>query len=263
MRKPKFRKKTILIFLISILLAFLLWFGFKKGLEYIRLYLACADVEINHYKYPILGIDISSYQKDIDWSKVYDANVKFAFIKATEGETFVDKKFKENIQNARKNSIFTGAYHFYRFSKLGKTQALNFINTVNKDSIDFPPVVDIEDYGFVLTSFNHNRIVSEIFICLRELEKYYGVKPIIYTNISTYKKYIEGNFEEYDLWISRLCKEPEDENWIFWQYSHSGTLQGIDHDVDLNTFNGGYEEFDKYIRKLKPIKNIENEDINN
>lgn len=248
-------KSFILVFLLSIILILLAWYGFNRGINYYRTYLACADVEINHYKYPILGIDVSAYQKDIDWQKVYDANVKFAFIKATEGETFVDKKFKENILEARKTLIFTGAYHFYRFSKPGKTQAINFINNVPKKVLDFPAVVDIEDYGYFFAWFRHDRIVSEIFICLRELEKYYGVKPIIYTNLQTYKKYIKGNFEDYDIWISRLCREPDNDKWIFWQYSHSGAIQGISEDVDLNTFNGDYEKFDKYIK--------DNEDINN
>ncbi len=248
------RKYLIGFIIIAVVSLAALWLNYDRITNYIRIRLACADAEINYYKYPILGIDVSAHQKDIDWNKVYDANVKFAFIKATEGENFKDKKYTKNIREAKKNHIFVSAYHFYRFSKSGKSQAINFINSVDKDLIDFPPVVDIEDYGYFFSTFTHSRIVSEIFICLRELEKHYKIRPIIYTNPHTYKKYIEGNFEEYSIWISRLCREPDDDDWIFWQYSHTGALQGIEGDVDLNTFNGDYSDFDRYINEIRKQK---------
>ncbi|MBP1630895.1 MAG: glycoside hydrolase family 25 [Bacteroidetes bacterium] len=252
-------KKTITWIVFIILLSVFGLFLYKYGINYYKTFYACSGVKINAYKYPILGIDVSAHQKDIDWDKVYDANVKFAFIKATEGESFVDKKFKTNLDGARKNDIFVGAYHFFRFSKSGKIQAQNFIKTVPNEKLDFPPVLDVELYGNFLSSFNDEKVVSEIFIFLREIEKYFKVKPIIYTNSDTYKRYIKGNFDDYDIWMSKLCSEPTTKNWRFWQYSHDGTLTGISADVDLNTFNGGFEELDKYINSKKRI----NEDTYN
>src|SRR5690606_5446683 len=68
--------------------------------------------------YTIHGIDVSRYQQNINWQQVKKMEVKgvkigFAFIKATEGRFHVDSKFRNNWENARKNNIPTGAYHFF------------------------------------------------------------------------------------------------------------------------------------------------------
>lgn len=246
--KNKKRKKRIWIFLSIFVLVILSIIGYNYGIDYYRKYYACSGVKIDSYRFPVVGIDVSSHQGKINWKEVYSSKINFAFIKATEGETFVDKKFKYNFSEAKKNKIIVGAYHFFRFNKNGKEQAYNFINNVSLDSLDFPPVVDVELYGGnKYSSETKNKVVSEIFNCLRILEKHYDKKPIIYTNIETYESFIEGNFEDYDIWLCKLCNEPKTIKWKFWQYSHSGVVPGIRGDVDMNVFNGSYEEFVEYL----------------
>ena len=134
--------------------------------------------------------------------------------------------------------------------KNGKEQAYNFINNVQLDSLSLPPVLDVELFGGNKFSFEtKNKVISEIFNCLRTLEKYYDRKPIIYTNIETYENFIKGNFDDYDLWLCKLCNEPKTVKWKIWQYSHQGVVPGIKSDVDMNVFNGSYEEFVNYIYK--------------
>ncbi|MBK7885703.1 MAG: hypothetical protein IPJ81_19395 [Chitinophagaceae bacterium] len=100
-------------------------------------------------KYEIHGIDISHHQNNIDWKDVKamkDQNVKvgFSFIKATEGIGRVDNMFRKNWYNSKKSGLPRGAYHFFISSKSGKAQAANFIETVQLDKGDMPPVLDIE-----------------------------------------------------------------------------------------------------------------------
>src|SRR5436853_3152909 len=103
--------------------------------------------------YKIHGIDVSSYQGTIYWPQVaamqdQDVNIKFAFIKATEGLNDIDKQFKRNWQKARETNITRGAYHFFLATKSGRRQAQNFIKTVQLQPGDLPPVLDIEElYG--------------------------------------------------------------------------------------------------------------------
>ena len=86
---------------------------------------------------------------------------------------------------------------------------------------------------------------------MQEIESQYSIKPIIYTNVEGYKRYIDGYFPEYEIWICRICTEPQNDHWSFWQYSHKGTVRGIKTKVDLNTFNGSKEDFIDYINKFK------------
>lgn len=62
--------------------------------------------------YPVRGIDVSSYQGEIDWGTLASQGISFAFIKATEGSGFVDERFAYNYSRAQKAGLRVGAYHF-------------------------------------------------------------------------------------------------------------------------------------------------------
>src|SRR5574338_1509361 len=99
--------------------------------------------------YLIHGIDISKYQDMIAWEEVQAMSVKnvklgFVFIKATEGIGNTDPRFKRNWRKAKEAGIIRGAYHFFIESKDGKMQAENFINAVELENGDLPPVLDVE-----------------------------------------------------------------------------------------------------------------------
>jgi lysozyme len=192
--------------------------------------------------YKIHGIDVSSYQGNIYWPAVaqmhdQDVNIKFAFIKATEGLNNVDRQFKHNWQNAKSANITRGAYHFFLATKSGKLQAQNFIKTVQLQAGDLPPVLDIEElYGVRADSMR-----SRILVWLQTVEKYYGVKPIIYTNVSFYKNFLGSGFDSYPLWVAHyfVQKNPGIKNaWQFWQHNAAGKVNGIKTRVDFNVFSG-------------------------
>ena len=73
-------------------------------------------------------------------------------------------------------------------------------------------------------------------------------------NIDTYTKYIKGNFDEYPLWLCKLCNEPTNSNWTFWQYTHKGVVPGIKGNVDMNIFNGSYTDFVNFIYNARGKK---------
>ena len=93
----------------------------------------------------IRGIDVSKYQGNINWTKVANSNVNFAFIRASYGTTN-DPNFVTNAQNAHDNGIKVGAYHFATFqnSEQVKTEAQHFINRLKKVEITYPVVLDLE-----------------------------------------------------------------------------------------------------------------------
>ena len=62
-------------------------------------------------EFPVRGVDVSSYQGEIDWNVLSKENVSFAFIKSTEGSTHVDRYFENNLNNALKTNLKVGAYH--------------------------------------------------------------------------------------------------------------------------------------------------------
>ncbi|MDR1834566.1 MAG: glycoside hydrolase family 25 protein [Fusobacteriaceae bacterium] len=208
--------------------------------------------------YPVTGVDVSSYQGDIDWPLLAAQDIDFAYIKATEGSTFYDKNFQYNWKEANKTSLRVGAYHFFSFDSGGKTQAANFIRTVESVENMLPPAVDLEFYGDKARNQpDRLKVRQDLQALLRELERHYGVKPILYATKSSYEKYIAGDFKEYDIWIRNLYFLPfleEGRPWVFWQYSNRRKLrgyQGKESRIDLNYFNGSRDSFRKYPSKSK------------
>ena len=208
-----------------------------------------STARVNRTKYPVFGVDVSNYQGDINWQELEAQDVSFAFIKATEGSGHTDESVRRNLDRAAGTGIKVSAYHFFSFDSAGKTQADNFIAAVGRDEIDMPPVVDIEYYGDKRQNKPSREEAESILVpLLNELESYYGVKPIIYTTLPVYFRYVRSSFSEYPLWIRSVGFEPDLMNWKFWQYSDKGTLTGYDGDeehIDFNVYNGSVEDFNR------------------
>ena len=202
---------------------------------------------------PVRGVDLSSYQGDVDWEVLSKQDISFAFIKATEGSSYIDPKYKENIENALKTNLRVGVYHFFSFESSGAQQAEHFIDTVAITENMLPPVVDIEYYAdYKSNPPDKESVQKNLKELLEKLESRYGMKPIIYATQSSFKRYISGSFSEYDIWIRDVYFTPklnDNREWTFWQYSDKEKLDGyngVEKYIDMNVFNGSLEEFRKY-----------------
>ena len=197
--------------------------------------------------YSIHGIDVSKYQSIIAWEEVKSMKVKniqlgFAFIKATEGIGNTDPQFKRNWKKTKENNIIRGAYHFFIGSKDGRMQAENFIDKVELEPGDMPPVLDAEQ----LNGTSSEQVKKEMKKWLDIVETYYGVKPVIYTNVDFYRRNLGSEFDSYPLWVAHYYQTEQpriQRGWVFWQHSDEGRVNGIVSKVDFNVFSGDSLEF--------------------
>lgn len=197
--------------------------------------------------YTMHGIDVSRHQGTISWRAVRDMQEKdiqfdFAFMKATEGVTLVDPYFKRNWKSCKEMHIPRGAYHFYLANRSGADQAKNFMKTVKLQPGDLPPVVDIEQ----LRGTRPDMMRSELKLFLNMLETHYNVKPIIYSYVDFYERYLGEEFDNYPLWIAHYLQKDRPRikrNWVFWQFNEGGRVNGILSNTDFNVFNGDTTEF--------------------
>lgn len=240
-------KKTVIITVLSLLIVVVSVLGilFYTGVLLLN--------DPSRDSYPVRGVDVSSYQGEIDWHTLSSQNISFAFIKATEGSSFADPCFEYNFSEAQKCEIAVGAYHFFSYDSPGATQAENFIKTVNPFEGMLPPVIDLEFYGDKKKDPpNREYVSSELKDMLTALEDYYGLKPIIYATELSYKLYLSEEYAEYDIWIRNVLTSPtlsDGRQWTFWQYADRETLDGYngkEKHIDMNVFNGSCEEFALY-----------------
>lgn len=196
-------------------------------------------------KNSIIGVDVSSYQANINMDKLKEQNIKYIYIKATEGSKTQDEKFAENWINAKNAELLSGAYHFFSYDSEGKKQAENFIKTVGTDIKGrLIPAVDVEYYGDKEQNPpNKEDVLRELKVFLEIVEKQYEVKPLIYTRSDIYDKYLKGEFDEYKKWISSLYTPLSwnyRDDWYIWQYINRGVLEGYtggEKYIDLNVLN--------------------------
>lgn len=203
-------------------------------------------------KYPVRGVDVSSYQGKIDWQVLAAQDIQFAYIKATEGSAYVDTKFAYNWENASASDLYIGAYHFFSYDSEGKTQAENFIANVPVRQNSLPPVVDVEFYGDKEKNPPaKEEVTRELQAMLDILEEHYGKRPIIYATNKSYQMYIERDFDNYDIWIRDVIFKPSSDYWTFWQFTNRMKLDGYDGKekfIDMNVFRGTFDEFEKYVK---------------
>lgn len=202
-------------------------------------------------EWEVFGVDVSTYQGKVDWEELAAQGVDFAFIKATEGSSLQDVRFAENWAGAQAAGIRPGAYHFFSYDTPGQQQAENFIRTVPVTAGALPPVVDIEFYGSYLEEPADRETARAILDpMLDALEEHYGVKPILYATYRSYQLYLSGGaYDDYPLWMSSPGVSPLLWDWDFWQYSHSGHLEGYDgHQqwIDFDIFRGSKADFDAF-----------------
>ncbi|KNZ40665.1 GH25 family lysozyme [Acetobacterium bakii] len=200
----------------------------------------------------VKGVDLSAYQGDIDWDLLAAQNIDFAYIKATEGNDYVDEKFKMNWEESQKTELKVGAYHFLSYDSTGKEQAKNFIDNVPVSNKNLPPVVDMELYGaYEAAPMEKAKVKVILDEFMKELENTYKVKPIIYTNQYLFDMYIGTDYKDYKIWIVDLDNNWPDtltngEEWTLWQFSHRNVLDGYTGSetfIDMNLYNGTYNEF--------------------
>ena len=191
------------------------------------------------------GIDVSHHQGTIDWEAVAtNQDIKFAYIKASEGSSHKDSRYKTNTEQARKAGIAVGSYHYFHPNVPVKSQIDNFMSMIDTSSQDLVPVVDIE----ISCNFTAKQICDSLTRFSDMLSQAWNVRPIIYTHQRFYNDFLQLSFGEYGLWIARygaylLKPRPRLEdlrNCVLWQYSNRGRIKGIKGYVDLNSICEGF-----------------------
>ena len=187
-------------------------------------------------------IDVSKWQKDIDWQKVKKAGVNYAMIrlgtqKAIDEESVMDEYFEKNIKEAQANGIKVGVYYFSYANDVedAKKQAEWVIDKLKDYKIDLPVSFDWECWKY-FNGFNINiqdlNEIADTF--LKEIESA-GYKGANYGS----KSYLINlwSLPEYYTWLAHYKEETDyNKDYLIWQFTDKGTVDGIKNAVDLNFY---------------------------
>ena len=193
----------------------------------------------------LFGIDVSSHQGNINTGGMFDnGKIDFVIAKATEGCTYVNPYCDSVIQSAIIRNKPCGVYHFARRND-AKAEAKHFVNNCKGYVGKAIPILDYEADAL-------NNGVSWALTWLKEVERLWGVKPMIYTSLSVTREYnwqpVVNNNN--GLWMAQYNSSPSEPGyWDFfamWQYTSSGHVSGYSGNLDCNYFYGDVSAWNKY-----------------
>lgn len=197
--------------------------------------------------YDVIGVDVSNHQGPVDWPTLKADGVAFAYIKASEGATFVDARFAANWAAARDAGIPRGAYHFFTLCQPGQTQARHFLRTIQEVG-DLAPAVDAEHMGPCRKGPTTDDPAREVAAFIDEVERIAGVRPIVYTTRQFHDAHLLGRLEGERFWLRSLGVPPgyRRDEWVLWQFDNAGRRRGVSGPVDLNAFRGDRAAFKRF-----------------
>ncbi|WP_114454778.1 GH25 family lysozyme [Halopolyspora algeriensis] len=199
------------------------------------------------------GIDVSNHNGSVDWNKVAASGKKFAFVLATDGQSFTNPMFEEQFQGAKEAGLLTGAYHFARPTGSAVAQADRLVNTMGntEDGKTLPPVLDMEvsPSGGSCYGKSSGEMHTWMQTFLDRVKERTGEKGIVYANPSFWSNCMDGSdaFSEYPLWVAAYQVDQPSipggwDKYTFWQFTHKGSVPGVDGYTDINKFQGSGEE---------------------
>lgn len=243
--------KKILIFIFTCFVITFLAFGNR-----VLAFSASSDIIYN-------GIDISQWQGRIDFYKVKNDGIQIAYIKATQGNSYVDPYFERNYEETRKNGLKIGVYHYLtaRSTEEATDEANFFCSIISNKKINCKLAMDYESFrGLSKTEINE---ISRVF--LERVKENTGKDVVIYSDSYNAKNvFNEDLAREYPIWIAEYdVRNPKPNNkwntWVGFQYSDKGKINGISNFVDKD-----YYTSDIFLKNETTIKETyhRNKDLN-
>jgi len=189
-----------------------------------------------------LGIDVSKWQgMHIDWGRVSRDSIEFAIIRASVGQV-KDYCYDRNYSEAKAAGLLVGAYHYLHANE-PVAQARHFVES--RSLGDLPDVLDVEGEG---------KTASGVKAFLDEYRRLTGQDCMIYTGAYIWDA-MPGDkswASDYPLWVANYTAAPSPymprgwDKWDFWQYTSSGSVNGIAGRVDMNWFKGSSQDLFEY-----------------
>lgn len=190
---------------------------------------------------PILGIDVSTHNKAIDWSQVKNSGVQFAMIRDGYGGTpgmwddQKDEYFEQNYSGATAAGVKVGVYHYSYATtvEMAENEANECLYILNGRHLDYPVAYDVEDkcqYGL------SRETLGQIVQTFCDKIAAAGYTPMVYSNKNFFLSHLDSTpVYSYDAWVAQYgASAPGMNLYTMWQYTSGGSVPGISGSVDMN-----------------------------
>lgn len=193
----------------------------------------------------VQGVDVSVYQGEIDWQAVADSGIDFAMIRVgyrgySQGTLQVDERFQANMEGALAAGLDVGVYFFSQATTVAEAEeeADFVLEHIRSYPIRYPVVFDWEfiTTGDARTDGMDGQGITQCASAFCELVSVAGYTPMVYFNQDMgYLVYDLKALDASPFWLAEYGSRPDFYyDFEMWQYTHTGTVPGIQGNVDLN-----------------------------
>ena len=189
------------------------------------------------------GIDVSHHQGKVDWKQVsLTKDLGYVYLKASEGVTYTDPEYKNNLKSAKEAGLLVGAYHFYSEKSDIDSQFEHFKDLYPKGKADLIPMLDVEPRG-KCSPERIAKIRKDVKRFQDLCRRYYGTEAMLYVEPMMTEKSWLGPIIGKD---TRLCIGHPYETaprigsgveYTIWQFTYTGRVKGIRGGVDMHRFH--------------------------
>jgi len=190
----------------------------------------------------VLGIDVSSYQGSINWASVHSCGASFAFAKASEGVSFLDPKFKNNMNNGKAAGMLMGAYHFARPDLNCPGPEANYFWSaagayIIADGKSLFPAVDFEVFNGHACQPSYTAWFNTWATDVKAKTSHF-LHPVIAVSCAAACDIPGSSLEIWGLDPNGPGSCTCITNWTYWLINPNGAICGVTGSVDLDEYNG-------------------------
>lgn len=193
-----------------------------------------------------LGIDVSTWQGQIDWQQVKDAGISFAMIRVgyrgiQEGTLDVDDWAQTNYAGASAAGVKVGAYFFSQAitPQEAKEEAQFVLEQIRDWNVEMPIVYDWEYVSDTARTRNVDaRTLTDCTKAFCDTIREAGYTPMVYFNMDhSHKNMYLEELTDYGFWLAMYQSSMTYAYKVdMWQYSDEGSVPGINGNVDMNLY---------------------------
>jgi lysozyme len=193
------------------------------------------------------GVDVSRWDTTVDWAAVKSAGISFAIARISDGLHYPDAYFDSNYAAIKSHGLVRGSYQYFEPAQDPVAQANMVLQRVGTlGAGDLAPAIDVETMG----GLGAAAVNAAVGTWLDKVHGATGRRPIVYSSPSFWSG-LGNPVVAADLWVAHWgvsCPSIPTvwSGWKFWQYSATGTVAGINRQVDRNRFNGSWSELLAY-----------------
>jgi GH25 family lysozyme M1 (1,4-beta-N-acetylmuramidase) len=193
-----------------------------------------------------LGVALSRHNAGVDFSALRQRKVNFAFIRVSQGEDSKDSAAETHIVKAAESGMKIGLYHFFTPSGDLSKQYANFSTELKNKSWQLAPVIDAEDMP---SQSVDDKYADRLFEFANDIERDFGIKPIIYTTRVFADAHMDERFSKFPLFIARFTMTSEGkpslpkwwQSYVFWHFTDRVSDPFLK-SLDVVAFSGAPEE---------------------